>query len=61
MDIGGDDGLLQNNQALIDVLDSVGISHDALKIFPGLGHEWGVVSVDSLQWAKQYFSCTPIN
>jgi S-formylglutathione hydrolase FrmB len=61
MDIGGDDGLLPNNQALIDVLDSVGISHDALKIFPGLGHEWGVVSVDSLQWAKQYFSCTPIN
>jgi len=61
MDIGGDDRLLPNNRALIDTLDSVGIPHDALKIFPGLGHEWGVVSLDSLQWAKQYFSSTPIN
>jgi len=55
MDIGEDDRLLPNNKSLVDVLDSVGISHDALKIFPGLGHEWGVVSLDSLQWAKQYF------
>jgi len=61
MDIGRDDGLLPNNRALIDVLDSVGIPHDDLQIFPGLGHDWGVVSLDSLQWAKHYFSYTPIN
>jgi hypothetical protein len=61
MEIGGDDPLLPNNRALIDLLDSVGIPHDPLKIYPGLGHEWGVVSLDSLQWAKQYFSSTPID
>jgi S-formylglutathione hydrolase FrmB len=61
MDIGGDDGLLPNNRALTDVLDSMGIPHDALQIFLGLGHEWRVVRLDSLQWAKQYFSYTPIN
>ena len=61
MDIGRDDSLLPNNRALTDVLDSVGIPHDALQIFPGLGHKWRVVSLDSLQWAKQYFSYIPIN
>ena len=61
MDIGGDDGLLSNNRALTDVLDSMGIPHDALQIFPGLGHEWRVVRLDSLQWAKQYFLHPPIN
>jgi S-formylglutathione hydrolase FrmB len=61
MGIGGGDGFLPTNRALIDVLDSVGIPHDALEIFPGLGHESGVVSLDSLQWAKQYFLYTPIN
>ena len=30
MDIGRDDSLLPNNRALTDVLDSVGIPHDAL-------------------------------
>ena len=29
MDVGGDDSLLPNNRALTDVLDSVGIPHDA--------------------------------
>jgi S-formylglutathione hydrolase FrmB len=61
MDIGGDDPLLPNNRALTDVLDSVGIAHDTLQIFPSLGHEFRVVSLDSLQWTKQYFSHPPIN
>jgi S-formylglutathione hydrolase FrmB len=61
MDIGGDDGLLSNNRALTDVLESMDIPHDALQIFPGLGHEWRVVRLDSLQWAKQYFLHPPIN
>ena len=58
LSIGGDDGLLPNNQALIDVLYNAGIPHDALEIFPGIGHEWRVVSLDSLQWAKKYLSYT---
>jgi S-formylglutathione hydrolase FrmB len=61
MCIGGDDGFLPTNRALIGELDKLGIPHDALQIFPGLGHELGVVSLDSLQWAKQYFSYTWIN
>jgi enterochelin esterase-like enzyme len=56
MQIGGDDGLLDNNQRLIQVLDSVGIPHEDLVIVPGVGHDWAAWGTDPYQWAKRYLS-----
>ena len=56
MQIGGDDGLLDNNQRLIQVLDSVGIPHEDLVIVPGVGHDWPAWGTDPYQWAKRYLS-----
>jgi S-formylglutathione hydrolase FrmB len=63
MQIGGDDGLLDNNQRLIQVLDSVGIPHEDFVIVPGVGHpgrpvghNWSAWGTDPYQWAKRYLS-----
>jgi enterochelin esterase-like enzyme len=56
MQIGGDDGLLANNQQLIQVLDSVGIPHEDLVIVPGVGHDWRAWGTEPYQWAKRYLS-----
>jgi putative tributyrin esterase len=56
MQIGGNDGLLANNQQLIQVLDSVGIPHEDLVIVPGVGHDWPAWGPEPYQWAKQYLS-----
>src|SRR5262249_30245979 len=50
MQIGGDDGLLANNQQLIQVLDSVGIPHEDLVIVPGVGHDWRAWGTEPYQW-----------
>jgi S-formylglutathione hydrolase FrmB len=61
MQIGGDDGLLDNNQRLIQVLDSVGIPHEDLVIVPGVGHDWAAWGNGSLPVGQAIFvgSATP--